>query len=159
MELYLLRHGIAEDHAPSGLDQDRRLTDEGVEKLRKVLKRAAAAGVKPSLLLSSPYTRAIETAEIAASELHYKGEILRVGSLTPDSSPPSVWSDIRDHRDEPSILLAGHEPLFSSTVAWLLGSTREMVDFRKAALVRIDVHAFGPTPQGVLQWMLTAKLA
>jgi phosphohistidine phosphatase len=159
MELYLLRHAIAEDHSPTGRDQDRRLTEEGREKLRKVLKRAASAGVEPSLILSSPYKRAVETAEIAASELDYKGEILRVGSLTPDSSPPSVWSEIRDHRDEPSILVAGHEPLFSSTVAWLLGSTREMVDFRKAALVRIDIHSFSPAPQGVLQWMLTPKLS
>src|SRR5271163_4017677 len=147
MELYLLRHGIAEDHAPTGRDADRALTEEGRSKLHRVLKRAASAGVSPSLIISSPYKRALETAEIAASELKYKGEILRAGNLTPDSSPPSVWSEIREHRNEESILLAGHEPLFSSTVAWLLGSTREMVDFRKAALVRIDVHAFGPTAQ------------
>jgi phosphohistidine phosphatase len=159
MELYLLRHAIAEENSPSGRDADRRLTEEGRDKLRRVLKRAASAGVEPSLILSSPYKRALETAEIAAAELRYKGEILRVGSLTPDSSPPSIWSDVRDHRDQPSILLAGHEPLFSATVAWLLGSQHSMVDFRKAALVRIDVHSFGPAPQGVLQWMLTPKVA
>jgi phosphohistidine phosphatase len=157
MELYLLRHGIAEDRAAT--DADRQLTDEGRLKLHRVMKRAAAAGVEPSLILSSPYKRALETAEIAASELHYEGEILRTGALTPDSSPPSLWSEIRDHRDEPAILLAGHEPLFSSTVAFLLGSTQQMVDFRKAALVRIDVHNFSASPQGILQWMLTPKLA
>jgi phosphohistidine phosphatase len=157
MELYLLRHGIAEDNAAT--DADRQLTEEGRQKLRRVLKRAASAGVSPSLILSSPYKRAIETAEIAAAELDYKGKILRVGSLTPDSSPPSVWSEIREHRDQPSILLAGHEPLFSSTVAYLLGSTQEMIDFRKAALVRIDIRGFSASPQGVLQWMLTPKLA
>lgn len=88
VELYLLRHAIAEDHSATGRDQDRRLTEEGREKLRRVLKRAASANVEPSLIISSPYKRALETAEIAASELHYKGEILRVGSLTPDSSRP-----------------------------------------------------------------------
>jgi phosphohistidine phosphatase len=159
MELYLLRHGIAEDHSPTGRDADRALTEEGREKLRRVLKRAAAAGVSPSLIVSSPYKRALETAEIAASELKYKGEILRSGSLIPDSSPPSVWSEIREHRSEPAILLAGHEPLFSATVAFLLGSTQAMVDFRKAALIRIDLHAFSAQPQGVLQWMLTPKLS
>jgi phosphohistidine phosphatase len=157
MELYLLRHGIAEDHAAT--DADRQLTDEGRQKLYRVMKRAASAGVEPSLILSSPYKRALETAEIAASELHYKGEILRTGALTPDSSPPSLWSEIRDHRNEPAILLAGHEPLFSAAVAFLLGSTHQMVDFRKAALIRIDVHNFSPSPQGILQWMLTPKLA
>jgi phosphohistidine phosphatase len=158
VELYLLRHAIAEDHSSTGRDEDRRLTEEGKEKLRRVLKRAASAGVSPSLILSSPYKRAVETAEIAALELRYKGDILRVGCLTPDSSPPSVWSEIRDHRDQPSILLAGHEPLFSSMVAWLLGSTRSIVEFKKAALVRIDVQT-GASPQGVLQWMITPKLA
>jgi phosphohistidine phosphatase len=159
MELYLLRHGIAEEHSATGRDADRSLIEEGREKLRRVLKRAASAAVSPSLILSSPYKRALETAEIAASELHYEGQILRSGSLTPDSSPSSVWSEIREHRNEASILLAGHEPLFSATVALLLGSTHDMIEFRKAALVRIDIHSFGPTPQGVLQWMLTPKLA
>lgn len=159
MELYLLRHGIAEDHAASGRDPDRALTEEGREKLRRVLKRARSAAVSPSLIISSPYKRALETAEIAASELDYKGKIQRAGTLIPDSSPPSVWSEIREHRNESALLLAGHEPLFSQTVAFLLGSTQEMIEFKKAALVRIDIHSFGPQPQGVLQWMLTAKLA
>lgn len=159
MELYLLRHGIAEDRSSTGRDADRALTDEGRQKLQRVLKRAASAAVEPSLIISSPYKRALETAEIAASELRYKGEILRSGSLIPDSSPPSVWSEIREHRDEAAILLAGHEPLFSATVAFLLGSSLTMVEFKKAALVRIDLHGLTAQPQGVLQWMLTPKVS
>ena len=156
MEIYLLRHGIAEDRAASGRDADRRLTDEGRDKLRKVLERAHAAGVSPSLILTSPYRRALETAEIAARELGYSEKLMRTEALVPHSTPRNVWQELRQHRDETAVLLAGHEPLFSSTVAYLLGSTREMVDFRKAALVRIDVGSLGPEPYGVLQWMLTA---
>ncbi len=159
MEIYLLRHAIAEDRAASGRDADRRLTDEGRQKLRRVLERAHSAGVNPALILSSPYKRAVETAEIAARELGYEGKIVRVDSLRPESSPSDVWTEIRGHRDEASILLAGHEPLFSATVAWMLGSTRAMVEFKKAALVRIDVETPGPEPNGVLQWMLTPKLS
>ena len=159
MELYLLRHGIAEDHAPSGRDADRRLTDEGKKKLRKVLARAHKAGVAPALILSSPLTRAMETAEIAADELAYNSEIVRTAALTPDSAPADVWAEIRAHRDEPSILLAGHEPLFSATVAAFLGSARAMIYFKKGALVRIDFSTIGAEPRGVLQWMLTAKLS
>lgn len=158
MELYLLRHGIAEDRAASGRDQDRALTEEGRHKLRRVLKRAASAEAAPTLIISSPYKRALETAEIAAEELAYKGEVLLSGSLAPDSSPPSVWSQIREHRNEVAILLAGHEPLFSETVAYLLGSAHAMVEFKKAALVRIDIHP-GTAPEGVLQWMITPKIA
>jgi phosphohistidine phosphatase len=159
MELYFLRHGIAEDHSPSGRDADRRLTDDGKKKLRKVLARAHKAGVAPTLILSSPLTRAMETAEIAADELAYNSEIVRTAALTPDSTPADVWAEIRAHRDEPSILLAGHEPLFSATVAGFLGSARAMVEFKKGALVRIDFSTIGAEPRGVLQWMLTAKLS
>ncbi len=159
MEIYLLRHGIAEDHAPTGKDADRRLTDEGRAKLHRVLSRAHSAGVDPALIMSSPLKRAIETAEIAAQELQYRGEIMRATTLTPDSSPPSVWAELRAHRNAASLLLAGHEPLFSALVAYLLGSTRSMVEFRKGALMRIDVPSLGVEPKGVLQWMLTPKLS
>jgi len=159
MEIYLLRHGIAEDRSASGSDADRRLTEEGRAKLRRVLERAHAAGVNPSLILSSPLRRAIETAEIAARELGYEGKILRAEALEPDSSPQKVWDEIRKHREEAAVLVAGHEPLFSSTVAWMLGATRDMVHFRKGALVRLDVESLGAAPAAVLEWMLIPKLA
>lgn len=159
MEIYLLRHGIAEDRAASGRDADRRLTEEGRAKLQSVLERAHSAGVRPSLILSSPLRRAIETAEIAARELDYEGKIVRAAALAPDSSPHQMWDEIRKHRDETAVLVTGHEPLFSSTVAWMLGSTRAMVHFRKGALVRLDVESLGPAPAAVLEWMMIPKLA
>jgi phosphohistidine phosphatase len=159
MEIYLLRHGIAEDRAASGRDADRRLTDEGRDKLRRILERAHAADVVPTLILASPLRRALETAEIAAHALGYAGRIVRTPALTPESSPPQVWEAIRERRTELAVLLAGHEPLFSATAAYLLGSTQAMIHFRKGALVRIDADASAAAPRGVLEWMLTAKLA
>ncbi len=159
MEIYLLRHGIAEDYSATGRDADRKLTEEGRQKLRKILERAHGAEVRPTLILTSPLKRALETAEIAAHELGYEGELTRAEALRPESSPQDVWELIRENRDEAAILLAGHEPLYSATVAYLLGSTRAMVNFRKGAIVRIDVAGFGAAPAGELQWMMTAKLA
>jgi phosphohistidine phosphatase len=153
MEIYLLRHGIAEEGYP---DAARALTAEGKEKLRRVLKQAA---VKPSLILSSPYRRAVETAEIAAEVLGYTGDIERSESLTPDGSPQEVWEEIRARRDEDSILLASHEPLMSATVAFVLGAPGLHVDMKKAALVRVDLDRFGPQPLGLLKWMLTPGVA
>jgi phosphohistidine phosphatase len=43
MEIYLLRHGIAEDQKPGGRDADRALTGEGKKKLREVLEVAVPA--------------------------------------------------------------------------------------------------------------------
>jgi phosphohistidine phosphatase SixA len=41
MQIYLLRHGIAEDAKPGHPDSERPLTDEGRDKLRRVLKPRA----------------------------------------------------------------------------------------------------------------------
>ena len=109
----------------------------------------------PSLILSSPYRRAVETAAVAAEVLGYKGEIVRTGALTPEASPYDTWEEIRDRKDERSILLASHEPLMSSMAAFLLDSPALMVDMKKAALVRIDCDRIGPKPHGILKWMLT----
>jgi len=145
MEIYLLRHAIAEDAAPGQPDPDRALTAEGRDKLRKVLKRARQADAIPSLILTSPYRRAVETAEIAARSLDYQGKLVRTEALVPEASPHELW--------------ASHEPLMSSAAAFLLGCPALQVEMKKAALVRIDCDRFGGDPRAVLKWMLTPALA
>jgi phosphohistidine phosphatase len=159
MQIYLLRHGIAEDPAPGQPDAARALTSEGKDKLRRVMKRAAKADVAPTLILSSPYRRALETAEIAAEVLGYRDKIGRTQALVPEASPFNTWEEIRSHKDERSILLSSHEPLMSSLAAFLLNCPPLMVDMKKAALVRIDFDRVGPQPRGILKWMLTPALA
>lgn len=155
MQIYLLRHGIAENSAHGKPDADRALTGEGEEKLRRVLARAHAAGVAPSLILSSPYRRAMETAEIAAAVLQYKDKVVKTPSLVPDASPCDTWEEICKRPGEHAILLASHEPLMSTLAAFLLSSPALSVDMKKAALLRVDCDRFGPEPKGVLKWMLT----
>jgi phosphohistidine phosphatase len=159
MEIYLLRHGIAEEGRPGERDSDRALTSEGREKLRRVLKRAHDAGVRPGVILASPYQRAVETAQLAAELLDYRGEIVKTRALVPDASPQEAWDEIRSRRTEAAILLASHEPLMSSMAAFLLSSPALQVDMKKGALSRIDCDHFGPEPHGLLKWMLTAALS
>jgi phosphohistidine phosphatase len=158
MEIYLLRHGIAEDRAEGG-DAQRALTDEGRKKLRRVLERAEKAGVSPSLILSSPYKRALQTAELAAETLRCNRKIVQTEGLLPEASPGALWEEIRARQSEDAVLAAGHEPMMSATVAWLLGCPSMQVDMKKGALARIDVDRFGPKPQGVLRWLLIPRLA
>jgi phosphohistidine phosphatase len=156
MEIFLLRHGIAEEGGPGLPDSERALTAEGKEKLRRVLKQA---DIKPSLILSSPYRRAVETAEIAADVSGYDGKLLRTRALIPEASPFDAWDEVRTHKNEQSILLASHEPLMSAVMAFLLDSPALQVDMKKAALVRIDCERIGAEPRGVLKWMLTPAVA
>jgi len=159
MQIYLLRHGIAEDYSPTGKDADRRLTADGKRKLAAVLKLASAAGVKPSLILSSPLVRARQTAEMAAKELNCKEEILETRTLEPGGDPEEVWAEIRLYRDKPQLLLAGHEPLFSRLGAFLLNAPALEIDFKKGALLRVDCESLGPRPRGILKWFLAPRLA
>jgi phosphohistidine phosphatase len=159
MEIYLLRHGIAEDVNGGHSDADRELTSEGREKLRRVLKRARSADVSPSLILSSPYKRAVQTADVAAEALEYEGKVVETEALIPNASPEQVWEEIRARHDESAILLASHEPLMSILAAFLLGAPALQVDMKKAALVRIDCDRLGREPRGVLKWMLTPAIA
>jgi phosphohistidine phosphatase len=159
MQIYLLRHGIAEDSRAGLRDFDRALTPEGSEKLRRVLDRARAAGAAPAVILSSPFRRAIQTAQAAAEVFRYPAKIVQTRALTPEASPAEAWDEIRARGHEPAILLASHEPLMSSLAAFLLDSPTLVVDMKKAALVRIDCERTGPSPSGVLKWMLTPALA
>src|SRR6516162_4328582 len=120
MEIYLLRHGIAEDARIGHLDADRELTAEGRDKLRRVLKRARSADVSPGLILSSPYKRAIQTADVAAEVLGYKGKVVETKALIPDAPPHEAWEELRERQSESAILLASHEPLMSTLAAFLL---------------------------------------
>ena len=158
MRIYILRHGIAEDAPAGGSDANRALTQEGKQKLRAVLERARRAGVRPAVILTSPLKRALETAEIAASILEVSGDLVRTNALALNSSPERVWKEIRAQKAE-EILLAGHEPLLSTLVAFLLGCDALMVRMKKGALVCVDADAEGTQPRGVLNWMLISKLA
>lgn len=159
LELYLFRHGIAEDAQPGRRDADRALTDEGRKKTAEVVKAARRAGLEPALVVSSPYLRAVQTAKIAIDELAYKGDLVKTEALVPHGTPEGVWHELREYRDQPSVLLAGHEPLLSRLTAYLLAAPALRVEMKKAAMVRIDIETFGPTPHGTLRWMITPKLA
>jgi phosphohistidine phosphatase len=159
MEIYLMRHGIAEDPVGGMRDADRALTSEGKKKLREVLQLAKRAGVKPSLLLSSPYRRARETAAIVADVLSIDGDTLLSQHFTPMAEPRKGWEEIREHAGEPSILITSHEPFTGLMVAFLLGMPHLPIDVKKGSLIRLDVEGLGPHPRGVLKWILTPRLA
>ena len=158
MQLYLLRHGIAEENSNSGNDADRALTPEGRRKLRQVLKAASDAGVQPALILTSPLKRALQTAEIAQTVLKCKNKLLHSKVLAPGSTTEQVWDEIRLHRDASSLMLVGHNPLFTDLAAYLLGSREIQIDFKKGALLRIDVERFPAEPKGLLRWYFTPRL-
>ncbi len=157
MEVYLLRHGAA-DSAHGTSDAERTLTADGEYDVRKVVSAAKLAGCTPALIVASPLRRARQSAEIAAEVFGHKGAIASSAALAPDSSPESLWDEVRAGRDEGCVLLVGHNPLFANAAAYLLGAPALALDFPSAGLMRIDVERFDAQPGGVLRYFIVPKL-
>ncbi len=161
MRVYILRHATAEVRSPGVPDAHRQLTLEGKQELKAVLKQARGAGVSPEAILTSPWSRALETARMAGKALQC-ARVVETRALLPDIPPAQVLREIRairvakQHAKE--VMLAGHEPQLSRLAAFLLEAPLA-VDLKKGALLRIDIQEKEGPPRGVLKWMLTPRLA
>jgi phosphohistidine phosphatase len=159
MFVYVLRHGIAEEARPGDPDAARALTVEGRKKLAAVLERAKKAGAAPTVILSSPYVRAKQTARMAAQTFDCEGSVVETSALVPSGSPETVWDEVSEYRSEEQLMVVGHEPLLGELVSYLLDSPSLRVDMRKATMVAISLGGLRGAPRGVLQWMVTPRLA
>ncbi len=98
MNLYVIRHAIAVDEALSDYESDRErpLTDKGRKKMRQIAKALYNLGVELDLILSSPYVRACETAEILADVFKMKKEIVLSDNLVPSGAPELLVGEINE---------------------------------------------------------------
>ena len=157
MTLYVLRHAIAEDPGPSQPDSARRLTEPGRVKARRVLSHAARVGVRPQVILTSPYVRASETAEIARDELGFAGRPVQNHSLVPYVGVFDLWEELHDYLASGDLMVVGHNPQLSSLVAWLIGARSDALWLKKSGLVALDVGIAGRLPRAMLSWLLTPR--
>jgi phosphohistidine phosphatase len=160
MQLYIVRHGIAigreDPRCPS--DPERYLTEEGVEKTGQVAKGVAALGATADLLLSSPYVRATQTAEIFASALDYaKQKIRRTDLLLPGAEPSLLFRELARDKQVSSVFLFGHAPQLDDIIATALGSKRHVTSLKKTGVALIELKRLSP-PIGLLVWLAIPKL-
>ncbi len=155
-ELLLLRHGIAEERSPELPDRTRALTDKGRQRTRAVLERALALGLVADRMLSSPFTRARQTAEMARS-VGLAPALELSETLEPGHDPlPLLVSALAGLAPAPigagaerqarlRVLLVGHEPDLGRLAARLLGANPGAIQLRKAGLALLALPA-GATP-------------
>ncbi len=157
-ELYLIRHGIAEERGDDWPDDTKRpLTDEGKSSLRKEGRGLVRLGVVFDTMLTSPLVRAKQTAEILANEFNDRPALVTVDSLAPNASFQSILADLEKHGRKTRIALVGHEPDLGELAARLAGFRRPLA-FKKGAICRIDVKTLPPAGPGALRWFLTPKI-
>lgn len=160
MQLYIVRHGIAIDREDPKCpaEAERYLTEEGVEKTRQVAKGVAALGVAGDLLITSPYVRAVQTAEIFAEALDYaRQKIRRNEMLLPGSEPTLLFRELAREKQASSILVFGHAPHLDGLIATALGSKKHLTSLKKAGVALIELKRISP-PIGVLAWLATPRM-
>jgi phosphohistidine phosphatase len=160
MQLYIVRHGIAIDREDPKCppDPERYLTEEGVEKTKQVAKGVAALAASADLLLSSPYVRATQTAEIFASALDYaKQKIRRTDLLLPGADPSLLFRELAKDKQSSSVFLFGHAPQLDDIIAAALGSKRHVTSLKKAGVALVELKRVSP-PIAQLVWLGTPKL-
>jgi phosphohistidine phosphatase len=161
MLVYLLRHGIAEDHGFRGTDAERQLTEEGRAKTAAALRSVASMRfATPMLVISSPLVRAIETADIACTEFATDAKRLISESLTPSAEIDKTLALVASHIHEASpILLVGHEPHLSTFASALVGSQTPILEMKKASLVVFELYRIdAPRMRGVLTALLPPRI-
>ena len=157
MEIYILRHGIAVERGTPGYkkDSERPLTKEGEEKMHQIADAMLAMGLKFDLILSSPYVRAADTAQIVAS--HLDEEVTFTDFLIPDGNPLELIREINDVRVQ-RVLLVGHEPDLSGLISILIsGGSDAAIELKKGGLCRLTTEKLIFGECATLNWLLTPK--
>ena len=160
MQLYIVRHGIAIDREDPNCppDPERFLTDEGMEKTRQVAKGVAEIGAVPDLMLSSPYLRAVQTAEIFASALEQnKQKIRKTDLLLPGADPMQLFRELAREKQASAVFIFGHAPHLDDLIATAIGSKHHVTALKKAGVALVELRRMVP-PSGELVWIATPKM-
>jgi phosphohistidine phosphatase len=159
LELYLIRHAIAAERGPKYPDDRKRpLTAEGIKRFKDAVSGLVAIGTELDVILTSPLTRAEETAALLASGLKKRVPVETIEALAPGGKFPAlveaVTKQAKRHR---RIALVGHEPDLGEMAARWLGA-RGTVEFRKGAVCALDVDSATPRGPGTLRWLLPPRV-
>ena len=160
MQLYIVRHGIAIDREDPKCppDPDRFLTDEGMEKSRQVAKGVAEVASVPDLIISSPYVRAVQTAEVFAEVLEYsKNKIRKSDLLLPGAEPLQLFRDLAKDKELSAVFVFGHAPHLDDLLATAIGTKHHISALKKAGVAFVELKRIVP-PSGELVWLATPKL-
>ncbi len=160
-ELYILRHAPA---VPRGspeypLDADRPLTREGIAKMELIAQALAAFDLGLEFILSSPYVRAKQTAQIAADALGLRKQLGFSEHLASEGPPQKLIEELqRDHRTRASVMLVGHEPYLSEFVALLMsGDPQTGLRLKKGGVCKLSLTELRFGRCATLEWLLTPK--
>jgi phosphohistidine phosphatase len=157
MILYLVRHGIAVDPTDpkSPPEPERPLTAKGVQKTRAAALGLRALGAKPDVLITSPYVRAAQTAEIFAEALEFPPEKIRASeALKPGGDPAEVIREISRLKAK-EVMCFGHAPHLDQLLYQLVEARGVFTAIKKAGVACLERAA--SHGRWELRWLVTPK--
>jgi phosphohistidine phosphatase len=157
MNLYLMRHAIAAEAAENMEDSQRPLTDKGRKKLGKIAHSLGKLNLTFDLILTSPYLRARQTAEVVADELNIKEKLVVTSvNLAPPGLADQLVEEINTHEAVENLLIVGHAPCLSQLAGLLVAGDASLnINFKKGGLCKLSVGQLTYGRCATLEWLLT----
>jgi len=160
IELYLVRHAIAEDRDPARWpdDSQRPLTRQGIDRFRR-----AAHGLRrivPTVehVSSSPYVRAWQTAELLRDDAGWP-EPEAALELGADSEPREALELLRRHTSRASLALVGHEPYLTELASLLMSADDGLsLELKKGGVIALASDVPGEPGASVMRWAVAPKI-
>lgn len=154
MKLILVRHAAAMERSGEIQEEQRYLTSEGRALFRKTARTMLKNGVEPCLILTSPLTRAVQTADILAESLSFIGPVILRNELAPGFDLASLRKILAEFCHVDELVVVGHEPDLGVLVSeWL--SLQNGCSLKKGAAVKLKLDKDFQSP--VFKWMAWGK--
>lgn len=155
MVVYFLRHADAEPDASR--DFDRKLTSKGLEQAEKAGKFLVRYGLAPEVILTSPVVRAKQTAKIVAQRLG-DAALVEQPWIACGMTPETCLRELGAYQNKESVMIVGHEPDFSETIAALAGLPNPgNLNIRKASLTAVDLPSL-EAGAGQIEFLVPVRL-
>ena len=161
MDLFILRHGEAEQRVSAGRgDFQRPLTAAGQKEVSDIATSLKDLGIKLDIVISSPLKRAHQTASIVAKTFKIEKKMQDWAELSPEGNRLDLYNKLLQLKQQSSVLVVGHEPYLSKMISEMIfeGNNGGRIDLKKTGLARIRIVSSTPKFQGELRWLLTPKL-
>jgi len=159
MKLYFLRHADAAKRDPEEYpdDSQRPLTRSGHKRMVKTARILSKLELHIDLILSSPYLRARETAEIVRKNLRLgKDQLVLNDQLAPLGDASQLILNIRSDYPVNNLLMVGHEPELSKLISLLRsGETSLAIELKKGGICCLSVDELAEGKCAALEWLLS----
>lgn len=156
MRLIFVRHAEAIEKTERIADDRRYLTPDGRFLFRKTAKTLRDENITPDLILSSPYLRAVQTADILAEKISYVGSLMAVEDLAPGFDMEALTRIILSFKTAKELVLVGHEPDLGMVISTLL-SLPEGFSMAKGAALKVSADPDNLLSSASFKWMAVGR--